>query len=177
MKKVFFTTLLMLNFSIANAQGFDWYKVSKEVSVGKENGYTALISEFKYGGRAEADGHCRQLGHQLGMDIRLADFEEVLQIAAYGNPKPDEMMVQIKLKDGTVKYGIVAWDNKKAIKVDPKNPSNKDTKVLFKLRGSGSGAVLETSLKEMNESDLTVLNYQDQPVKKLSAICVHNKKK
>lgn len=173
MKKVLLATILMLNFSIANAQGFDWYTVSKEVNVGDE--YTAVISTVKYGARWEAEGHCKQLGRQVGLDMRLADLQEVIQMAAFGKPQPNDMMVVIKSPGKPDKIAIVAWDNKKAIKIDSKNPSNRDTKIVYRYRG-GDGSVIETSLKEMIEKD-TVIDYQDQPVKKLPAICVHNNKK
>ena len=173
MKKVLFASILMLNFSIANAQGFDWMRVSKEVNVGNE--YTAVVSKVKYGARWEADGHCRQLGRQVGLDMRLADLQEVIEIAAFGKPQPTDMMVVIKSQGKGDKIAIVAWDNKKAIKVNTKNPSIKDTQIVYQYRGGGAGNVTETSLKDMIEKD-TVVDYQDEPVKKLPAICVHNKK-
>jgi len=173
MYKLAIVAVLFLGWSFSFAKGFDWMSISEEINVGNE--YNAVVSKTKYGARWESDGHCRQLGRQLGLEMRLADFQEVIKIAAYGKPTNTDMMVQVRQNDGTVKYGIVAWDSQKPIKVDTKNPGNKDTSVVFTFRG-GSGATVDTSITEMNQSEVTVVDYQGKRFDKIPAFCVHNKK-
>lgn len=170
MKRVLFATVLILNFSVSQARA-NLLQFAEDVNVGE---YSVAVSKIKFSKRAEAGVFCNSLGKQLGLDMRLADLEEVIQVAAFGKPRRDSMMVQIKQKNGKMETAIVAWDSRKKIKIDKENPSNVDTNLVFRYRG-GDGVVRETTLKELKEQG--AFDYNNQPVEKLPAFCVHDNKK
>ncbi|WP_148278746.1 hypothetical protein [Bdellovibrio bacteriovorus] len=170
MKKVLLATVLILNFSAFHAHA-NLLPFAQDVSVGD---YSVAVSKIKFSKRADAGSFCHTLGKQLGLNLKLADLEEVIQVAAFGKPQLDSMMVQIKKQDGSVDTAIVAWDNKKKIKIDKENPANVDTHLVLRIRG-GDGVVRETTLKELKE--LGAVDYQNRPIDKLPAFCIHDIKK
>lgn len=170
MKKVLLATVLILNFYVFHAHA-NLLPFTEEVNVGD---YSVAVSKIKFSKRADAGSFCNTFGKQLGLNMKLADLEEVIRVAAFGKPSTDSMMIQIKQKDGSYQPAIIAWDNQKKIKFDLKNPANIDTHLVFRIRG-GDGVVRETTLKELKENG--AVDYQNRPIDKLPAFCVHDNQK
>lgn len=167
MKKILLGLAVAFNASSAFATaGFDWSKFSKMVAVGQN--YSVMVSTIQFDDRFMAQEFCKNLGKSIEVELELADFKTIMDLAIYGKPSVPELMFQTA-QDGQQKSGVMAWDNQRPLdKVIINGARHKDTNIIIRYRGTHD--MRATSIREESQKGEFAF-YNQTPVKKLPAVC------
>ena len=159
-----FALILNASYAFATAQ-FDWSKFSKMINAGD---YSVMVSTINFDDRFMAKEFCKNLGKSIDVELELADFQTVLNLSIYGKTPVHELLFQ-STADGSLKYGIIAWDNQRPLdKVIQNGQRHKDTNILIRYRGTHE--MIPTSIREESAKGEFKF-YNESPIAKLPAVC------